>query len=254
MDNRERILVLIEKLKEQYGQGMPAQYMAVTAQMLLAELNIYSYAHPMPGTAVLTAPLGQVSDTVGASQVVADSIDKSLQEEQGSEKIKNRFSIPYVELPEIPFLKDMSNSQVSENVGEVIHSVSSEFDLAPHQLIIEEPKPTFTEVHETLNAEHEPILNEKLKEEKIELAALLKETPIADLRKAIGINDRFVFIQELFNGDETMYERCIKTINSFSTYQEAAGWIQRELKVKLGWKEVDINAQHFDQLVMRRFS
>jgi len=51
-----------------------------------------------------------------------------------------------------------------------------------------------------------------------------------------------------------MYERSIKTINSFSIYPEAEYWIQRELKVKLGWKEKDEAVVLFDQIVKRRFS
>ncbi|OPZ17236.1 MAG: hypothetical protein BWZ05_01518 [Bacteroidetes bacterium ADurb.BinA245] len=74
------------------------------------------------------------------------------------------------------------------------------------------------------------------------------------MRKAIGINDRFVFINELFRGDESMYERCIKTINSFNIYAEAEYWISRELKVKLGWDNNNPTVQQFDQLVKRRFS
>ena len=46
--------------------------------------------------------------------------------------------------------------------------------------------------------------------DKKELGSILKESPVKDLRKAIGINDRFVFINELFRGDEDMYERSIK--------------------------------------------
>ena len=64
---------------------------------------------------------------------------------------------------------------------------------------------------------------------------LLQEAPIRDLKKAISINERHRFIQELFRGDETMYERSIKTINSFNIFAEAEFWIQRELKLKLGW-------------------
>ena len=82
----------------------------------------------------------------------------------------------------------------------------------------------------------------------------MTETPIKDLRKAIGINDRFLFINDLFRGDEVMYERSIKTINSFNIYPEAEYWITRELKTKLGWDtELPVVLQ-FDQLVKRRFS
>jgi hypothetical protein len=97
-------------------------------------------------------------------------------------------------------------------------------------------------------------LNDKLRQGKTELVEILKETPVKDLRKAIGINDRFLFINELFRGDEAMYERSIKTINSFNIYPEAEYWINRELKVKIGWNKDNVTVQHFDQLVKRRFS
>ena len=51
-----------------------------------------------------------------------------------------------------------------------------------------------------------------------------------------------------------MYERSIKTINSFNILAEAEYWIQRELKVKIGWNEGSESVRHFDQLVRRRFS
>ena len=108
------------------------------------------------------------------------------------------------------------------------------------------------EVNEKAGSEES--LNDKLKQGKTELVEVLKETPVKDLRKAIGINDRFVFINELFRGDESMYERCIKTINSFNIYAEAEYWISRELKVKLGWDNNNPTVQQFDHLVKRRFS
>jgi hypothetical protein len=97
-------------------------------------------------------------------------------------------------------------------------------------------------------------LNDKLKQSKTELVEVLKEAPIKDLRKAIGINDRFLFINDLFRGDEVMYERSIKTINSFNIYPEAEYWISRELKTKLGWDTDLPVVTQFDQLVKRRFS
>lgn len=97
-------------------------------------------------------------------------------------------------------------------------------------------------------------LNEKLKEEVKEVAHVLNDAPVRDLRRAIGINDRFVFISELFRNDEVMYERSIKTINSFRILPEAQYWIERELKVKLGWDENKESTRHFYQLVKRRFS
>ncbi|MES1161086.1 MAG: hypothetical protein ABUM51_10040, partial [Bacteroidota bacterium] len=60
-----------------------------------------------------------------------------------------------------------------------------------------------------------PSLNDKLKVNVLDLSAALNDTPVRDLKKAIGVNDRYVFISQLFRGDEVMYERSIKTINGF---------------------------------------
>jgi hypothetical protein len=99
-----------------------------------------------------------------------------------------------------------------------------------------------------------PSLNDKLKGNVLELSAALNDTPVRDLKKAIGVNDRFVFISQLFRGDEVMYERSIKTINGFRILPEAEYWMERELKVKLGWDENREATKHFYQLVRRRFS
>ena len=114
---------------------------------------------------------------------------------------------------------------------------------------VEAPK----EINQLIAQQHTS-LNDRLKQERPELAHKLKDTPIKDLRKAIGINDRFEFVSELFRGDEAMYERSIKTINSFHILQEAEYWMNRELKVKLGWNDTKEAVQHFYGLVRRRFS
>jgi hypothetical protein len=98
-------------------------------------------------------------------------------------------------------------------------------------------------------------INDKLKPgSQTELGATLKGSPVKELRKAISVNDRFVFINELFRGDEPMYERSIKTINNFRILPEAEYWMERELKIKLGWDDSREIVQHFYQLVKRRFS
>ena len=121
----------------------------------------------------------------------------------------------------------------------------------------QEPKKKneFEEINQLMQSIHSmPVLNEKLRANQIEIGSLLNNEPIKELKKGIGINDRFLFVQELFRGDETMYERSIKTIDGFAIYPEAQFWIQRELKLKIGWNEDSATVKHFDQLVKRRFS
>ncbi|RYY87685.1 MAG: hypothetical protein EOO15_11145 [Chitinophagaceae bacterium] len=97
-------------------------------------------------------------------------------------------------------------------------------------------------------------LHDRLRRDESEVAHKHSDAPIRDLRKGVALNDRYLFVSELFRGDEAMYERSIKTINAFHILPEAEYWINRELKVKLGWDDSLPTVQHFYGLVRRRFS
>lgn len=117
----------------------------------------------------------------------------------------------------------------------------------------EQPSGIRSELHE-LAGKNMASLNDRLRTSKIELGEKLGDNKVADLRQAIGINDKFQFIQELFRGDVDMYERSVRTINEFRSYQEADMWIHRELKIKLGWLDDNPSVQHFYVLLKKRFA
>lgn len=96
-------------------------------------------------------------------------------------------------------------------------------------------------------------LNDRLKTQVTELSQKLSNEPIRDLKKAINVNDRYQFINELFNGDETMFEKSIRKIQNSSAYPEAEYFIERELKIKMGWNQKSELVRYFDSLVQRRF-
>jgi len=218
----ERIQTLINRLQEQVKQNADVAQMQLTLQLLQSELN------KLQKTSVRTLGTSKVS-VVLPTPVAIKPISVTKNEEEEEQEVISA-----------PKPKTKNNNQLD------IH-----FD--PMNEI-----PTFSqykigkEVNETV--EHGESLNDRLKENRTELMHSLKETPIRDLRKGIGINDRFVFISELFRGDEPMYERSIKTINSFNIYPEAEYWMNRELKIKLGWDDTKEIVKHFYQLVKRRFA
>jgi hypothetical protein len=103
-------------------------------------------------------------------------------------------------------------------------------------------------------AQQSTSLNDRLRQDSRGIGDRLGEMPVRDLRQAIGINDKFRFIQELFRGDVDAYERSVKTINEFKTQQEAEYWIERELKIRQGWDDEHSAVQQFYNLVRKRFS
>jgi|SRR5678815_1133518 hypothetical protein len=218
----ERIQTLINRLQEQVKQNADVAQMQLTLQLLQSELN------KLQKTSVRTLGTSKVSVVLPTPVAITPiSVTKSEQEEvqevisapKARTKNNNQLDIHFDPMNEIPtFSQHKIAKEVNETVG------------------------------------HQESFNDRLKENRTELMHSLKESPIRDLRKGIGINDRFVFISELFRGDEPMYERSIKTINSFNIYPEAEYWMNRELKIKLGWDDTKEIVKHFYNLVKRRFA
>lgn len=82
----------------------------------------------------------------------------------------------------------------------------------------------------------------------------IKSQPLADLKRSIGINERFAFINELFQGDQQLYHQSIERINSLNVYDQAKNIIHQELMGQLNWKEDNPRFQEFDELIKRRFN
>lgn len=282
----ERLAQLIGKLNEQFAQNADPFQLLVTAQLIETELvqmststhrvvnsskvavvmpaaNGHSYqARPAveenPTPKVVNTPAPAVEPPVEVKAPVAETptvVETPTVEE--TPKVVEK-PVVAVETPPETVTPAVVNGTHGNNGtnGHHHHEAQAEYGwkidplrevpTLAHQQVVKE----LNEVMATKNAS----LNEKLKEEVKEVAHVLNDAPVRDLRRAIGINDRFVFISELFRNDEVMYERSIKTINGFRILPEAQYWIERELKVKLGWDENKESTRHFYQLVKRRFS
>jgi len=50
---------------------------------------------------------------------------------------------------------------------------------------------------------------------------ILKTRPLSSLDEAIGVNDRFVFIREIFNGDQESYNQAILKLESVGSLADA---------------------------------
>jgi hypothetical protein len=72
--------------------------------------------------------------------------------------------------------------------------------------------------------------------------------PVASLQAAIGINDRFLFTRELFEGKNDVFAETIRKIDSFNTIHDAAVYLRENYK----WKKNETSLKFID-LVKRRF-
>ena len=213
----DSVKALVEKLSEQLRQNEDKTRLIITAQQILTEL----------GGAVVAKPLPQ--NIYQETTMVAPAEEVVIQTQISQE------------------LAPVSNTvQELETPVEVIDE-----NLVAN--IVEAPVVEISQVN-LAEVKTEPILVASEKIEKKEVKDHLVMEPIKDLRSAIGINDKFQFIQELFGGDEKSFEVGIKTINAFKIFPEAQFYIKRELREKNNWDEESNVVKQFDQLIKRRFS
>jgi hypothetical protein len=278
----ERINALIDKIYQQKEQGVSPAQILPTVQLLQSEIVKLQQKNGVLGTSKVAVIMPVHSNYHAVETPVADMpkleepapvlIKKAAQQPAGSPQEIKRPEVQSTNAEQASgngyFLRKPSFEPVpQEEISYKEEPVKKEEAPRPavlqsnfyHAFDTVEETPTLMqhqprkEVHELIGDQGES-LNDRLKQEKKEVVHALKDTPIKDLRKGIGINDRFTFVSELFRGDDAMYERSIKTINGFNILSEAEYWINRELKFKLGWNDNKEEVQHFYHLVRRRFA
>ena len=247
----ERVSTLIKNLQRQLDENASAQMLLRTVQMLQAELQSQSVINREVAqdrvSVIMPMSLNLFQAEIpgaGSNKIIPEAA-----EEKVVEVLKVDEKEIEEELEQIKRNAEAVNSMVTNARPPFVYDPVEDVPTLSHQTPL--TKTNFSK--NEIPFEYPESLNDKFKEIKIELSDKLTEAPIKDLKKAIGINDRFLFINELFRGDEAMYERSIKTIQNFSILAEAEYWIRRELKVKIGWVDSDPIVKQFDQLVRRRF-
>jgi len=95
-------------------------------------------------------------------------------------------------------------------------------------------------------------LGERMMGEDHSLAAKLQQTPGRDLKSVIGINDKFLFVNELFGGSMEKYNKSIENLNDLKTLNGAMIYLN-ELKIELQWNSSNEAYMKLKDLVSRKF-
>lgn len=264
----ERVETLLHKLQQQIVQKAPINEVLTTLQMMQHELVHIQQQAPitaehkaialqMPFNDVLNLPT--TLQTNATAIIVTENNDTIQNASTPKQPIEEEKIIEVLQVDEAEIEAELNeikrNAATMHQMG--IHSKPQLlFDLVDDDIptLAQKPINSSPEINDTVQPITTASINEVLKESVTEISDTLQDVAIKDLKKAIGINDRFLYINELFRGDDVMYERSIKTINSFAIWPEAEYWIRRELKLKLGWNDKDATVLQFDQLVKRRFA
>jgi len=154
------------------------------------------------------------------------------------------------EIPEAP-------SQRSEIVSEPekpVTVVKEEKKTKKTIPVIEEKKPPSAAKTSILAEKISPAsdflpINETLAQQTgSDLSSKLQTAPLSTISSGIGLNDKFLFIRELFKGDKDLYDNVLKYLDAVNSLEEALDFINRNFE----WDEKSETTQKFVNLLLRR--
>ena len=85
------------------------------------------------------------------------------------------------------------------------------------------------------------------------LADVHERQKINNLKSYIGVNQRFMFIRELFGNDADAYNRALETLEGQNTYVEAFNYIRNQYAQQYRWKMDSEEVVEFLEIMAKRF-
>jgi hypothetical protein len=169
------------------------------------------------------------------------------------------FEMEDVEAPEQELVLDETNEPEEE--------VKPSETIAVTEPVIEKPAPApqpdlfkpMVPKFESAKGEADKVLtfNQKISaqiaEREKSLPAQPNELPITDLKSAINLNDKLLYIKDLFNGYSLAYSEAIEIVNRFNTYEEAERFLKTNYVAKNNWEGKAATAEKFYALLKRRY-
>ena len=208
-----------------------------------------------------------VAETIVQEEIREPIIAETQVQEEIAEPIVEEIVLPIVEELTIP--EEIIIAETTPPVNELI---ITKVDVPEQKVEIELPKevpvPMKTGKQQAIDLfsltekeivadkfkETPKLMHEKMVHDKPDntLASRVGKATITNLKNAIGINDKFLFINELFKGDLQEYNKTIDMLNSFLGIEEANVFFE-DLKEKYNWNEKPDALHKLEELIIRKF-
>ena len=210
-------------------------------------------------------PVGETA-TVEAQPVASESPSPSLRAETAEAEVDGAGAgetVPeqYAEEEENPFV-EVQLDAVGDDASEPVSEESE-----PEEPVGEKPGTTGNVptagpfVQSPVAAESGAVLGEVINHDVRTLAdtiapprdmasEIARSEPVTDLRRAIGINDRFLMIRDLFGGDADAYEQAITELDGFHDLDECMIYIAENF----AWNSSSDGARFLMELLERKYA
>lgn len=198
------------------------------------------------------APLMEKKESVEEAPVYQESSAKKIEAET-IETDSAKVEFDDVKIEDVSEPKAIPEPDMEEKAAP--QNIETETSLTPEA----ETKEALPQKHENTTtydlfsgSAEKPIADRLTKTEETSIADKMQKSHIANIREAIGINDKFLFINELFNGDMSRYNKILDDINSMTTKRGIDTFLL-ELKIQSQWANDNEAYLRFKEIIERKF-
>lgn len=192
-------------------------------------------------------------DNVVPSETISPIADSPIQEELPSDKQQIAHAIASEEKANTSHNHEGIVMEIPIAANAPIEPQQDITGALPTHFVSENPVEIPTEVSSSID-------NTRVNMEAIQVSkegvSLPSEKPAErkEVRKLIGINDKYLFMNELFNNDKFDYESVLDYINQSNDIQTVNAWLNKEYIENGKWNKEDATVDLFYGVVTKYFS
>lgn len=100
-----------------------------------------------------------------------------------------------------------------------------------------------------------PTVNDLLSKQSLQstVASQISQRQIKDLKSMISLNDKLLFVRDLFNGYSLAYSEAIELLNRFDRIESAENFLKQNYAQKNNWNDKQPAADKFYEVLRDRF-
>lgn len=177
------------------------------------------------------------------------------------------FELPELEEDDTEEIQTLSESESTEDSDLITEDDDlSELESDINDVEVEEEDDDELDIEDDIETEEDDVVNDVEPLEKEEddfpdysqIFSLPPKQPGSgsgerDIRKMMGINDRIMFLNDLFKGDKEAFDTTLEKLNEIEGYNEALDWITGKLVAQYNWSDDNEAVLEFYDLVSKYF-
>jgi hypothetical protein len=232
--------------------------------VILQKLNLNTPKILTPAVKILNKPEAEIKALDLPLPIVQALPSDNAIANQVKQEFSNSFE-PVFEFENKPieqlYNRPLTDNEMEVTTEKVVISPSvavEEVAVKPEIINIPEVKPAYNApVNENTAEAPKLTINDILSgksNQKNVASQLNQQQSIKDLKSIISLNDKLLFIKDLFNGYSLAYSEAIDLVNKLDSYEAAENFLNSNYAAKNGWVQKQTSVDQLFELIGRRFA